>query len=577
MSEPRKSQFIEYNEQLLRAFSSLETGNLAAAKRTLNKASGYASVGQVKHLEAQILVHEGNFSDAAKAYQIACNSLDTKFTAFVDFAELMKRTGNGTEAREILRAAFKRFPREATIAAKLGLALFNEGHVSQARKLMDYARKTGTETVESLEAAATFYRTSGKPELAVDLLKHAIELSSNIRGKIGKQKRSYLALALAETVKGQGDMEYAKTILCDVLAKDKKNTRAWLILSDIIQFSANRPELKRMQNLLQGPKHSLSDSQKIDLGFALGKAFMDIGDPPQAMTHLITANRLHRQRLPYQSDATCKRLKNYGNCFGTIEFAQKLKFEAPDSPAPVFIVGMPRSGTTLIEQILATHPEVYGADELTTLPRLKNALIGRDFPDAPDSKDRLASSNRLAQLAKAYLDESRQHLDNPNGLYRHLIDKQPGNFMFCGLISMVFPDAKIIHCKRNPLDTCLSCFSKYFVSGQSFTYDLKELGEYYRAYDDLMKHWHNVLPENVLIEVQYEDVIADQERETRRLLEFLGLDWDPAVLSFHETSRSVRTASASQVRQPIYRSSVERWRPYEKELAPLFEALGVTP
>jgi tetratricopeptide (TPR) repeat protein len=479
------------------------------------------------------------------------------------------------QAREVLRVAFKRFPKEATIAAKLGLALFNEGHVSQARKLMDYAHKTGTETVESLEAAATFYRTTGQSELAVELLKNAMELAADIKGKLGKHRRSQIALALAEAAKDAGDMEYAKTVLRDVLAKDKTNTRAWLILSSIIKFGPEQTEIKRMENLLRDKKAPLSGSQKIDLGFALGKAFMDIGNASKAMAHLRNANGVHRQRLQYQSDATCKRLKNYGTCFDPAEFAKTRNVQGLDGPSPVFIVGMPRSGTTLVEQILATHPDVYGADELTTLPRLKNAFMGRDFPDAPDSPKRLTSPDRLEQLAKAYRDESRQHLDRSDNPYRFLIDKQPGNFMFCGLIAMAFSDAKIIHCKRNPLDTCLSCFSKYFASGQSFTYDLKELGEYYRAYDDLMRHWRDILPNDLFIEVKYEDVIADQERETRRLVEFLGLGWDPALLTFHETRRTVRTASANQVRQPIYKSSIARWRPYEKELEPLITALNI--
>ena len=149
--------------------------------------------------------------------------------------------------------------------------------------------------------------------------------------------------------------------------------------------------------------------------------------------------------------------------------------------------------------------------------------------------------------------------------------------MFSGLIAMAFSNAKIIHCRRNPIDTCLSCFSKYFVSGQRFSYDLFELGQYYRAYERLMMHWHDILPPDRFIEVHYEDVVADIGAETRRLIDFLDINWDPALLSFHDNRRSVRTASANQVRQPIYSSSVERWRPYEKELAPLFNALGIKP
>ena len=225
---------------------------------------------------------------------------------------------------------------------------------------------------------------------------------------------------------------------------------------------------------------------------------------------------------------------------------------------------MPRSGTTLIEQILASHPQVQGAGELSALPRLVERL--GPYPGALPG----LNIETATQAGRAYLDEI---APLAQGRAR-LVDKMPSNFLHAGLIPILLPQARIIHVRRNPLDTCLSCYSKLFLKEQQFSYDLAELGRFYRGYERLMDHWRSILPADRFLEVRYEDVVADLETEARRLVDFIDLPWDAACLRFHETSRLVRTASVNQVRSPLFATSIDRWKAYAAQLSPLIEALG---
>jgi hypothetical protein len=248
---------------------------------------------------------------------------------------------------------------------------------------------------------------------------------------------------------------------------------------------------------------------------------------------------------------------------------------------------MPRSGTTLIEQIVASHPLVHGAGELQTLNDVILEVRGPDgntlpFPDfvpAAGAAPLRQIGARYLKLVRALAAKRAPTLPSPasgggmgGGLY--ITDKMPSNYYFAGLIHLALPNAKIIHSMRDPIDTCISCFSKLFSAEQNHTYDLGELGRYYKRYEQLMAHWRRVLPAGRMLDVQYEDVVADLQTQARRIIAYCGLPWDDACLSFHKTDRPVRTASATQVRQPIYKSAVGRWRVYENELAPLLRALG---
>ncbi|MDG1437485.1 MAG: sulfotransferase, partial [Emcibacteraceae bacterium] len=227
---------------------------------------------------------------------------------------------------------------------------------------------------------------------------------------------------------------------------------------------------------------------------------------------------------------------------------------------PIFIVGMPRSGSTLIEQILSGHSDVFAAGELFFL----GDIIKDKKPNFPNGIDKI-SDDELRAIGDEYLE--RVKTLNPDA--KHIVDKMPANYQYAGLIVKILPGAHIINARRNPMDCCLSIYTRLFLQTLHYSYDLEELGRYYARYQELMDHWHNVLEKNQLLDVHYENVVEDLEREARKLIDFIGLEWQDQILDFHNQKNRVTTASAAQVRKPIYTSSLDRWRVYEKHLGAL--------
>ena len=314
----------------------------------------------------------------------------------------------------------------------------------------------------------------------------------------------------------------------------------------------------------------LSKTDRLQLDFALGKAYADLKDHARSFARLRSGNAAKRATVSYDESAALAFFDRIKAVF-TPALIRAQSGGGDPSAMSIFVIGMPRSGTTLVEQILASHPTVHGAGELKTLNDIVHNVHDpagnpAPFPEFVPALD----GDSLRQIGLHYIATVRQ-------LSHHgerITDKMPSNYYFAGLIHLALPNAKIVHCVRDPVDTCVSCFSKLFSGEQVHTYDLGELGRYYRRYERLMAHWRRVLPAGRLLDVRYEDVVADLEGQARRLLAHCGLEWDDRCLSFHQTDRPVRTASATQVRRPIYNSAVGRWRVYEKELGPLLKALG---
>jgi hypothetical protein len=256
------------------------------------------------------------------------------------------------------------------------------------------------------------------------------------------------------------------------------------------------------------------------------------------------------------------------------EAFENRKYEGLEDDRPVFIIGMPRSGSTLVEQILSSHPDVYGAGEVKYLSRALGQLRDRfpSLPKFPQMMEKITPA-QLDIVAKNYLNA----LSAGGGDAKRITDKLLTNYFFVGFIHLLYPKAKFVNTQRDPVDTCLSGFTKLFKDDMPHSYDLAELGRYYGKYRELIEHWHNVLPEGVLTTVQYENVVADTEKEAKALIEFIGLDWDPKCVDFHKSDRPVKTASVAQVRQPIYKTSVKRWKKYGEGLKPLIEAIEGKP
>jgi len=332
---------------------------------------------------------------------------------------------------------------------------------------------------------------------------------------------------------------------------------AYWSLADLKNYVFSDAEIASMRALLKGEDGT--DEDQAHLHFALGRAFEHKQDYPRAFDHYATGNQRRRKTVPFDIEAFENKTRRVRECFGPAFFTARSGCGYPD-PAPIFIVGLPRSGSTLVEQILASHSSVEGTFELPNL-----LTIVREFDHADAAHDSYpervctAPFEYLGDLGRRYIEETALL----RGARSYFIDKMPNNFSHVGLIQTILPRAVIIDVRRHPME------------GQSFSYDLEDLGRYYRCYLSLMDHWDKVLPGKVL-HLQYEQLIREPEAQIRRLLSHCSLPFEPACLSFHETKRPVRTASAEQVRQPLYTSGVGYWRHFEAQLAPLRRALGAS-
>jgi hypothetical protein len=303
----------------------------------------------------------------------------------------------------------------------------------------------------------------------------------------------------------------------------------------------------------------------------MGKALSDLAQYQEAFQHLLKGNALKRRTIDYNEPQRLAMFDNIKKIFSP-DFMNARSGGGDTSWAPIFIVGMPRSGTTLMEQVLASHSKVFGAGELEAFKEAIKECVDseRILPAYPLLAEAL-SKDHMRQLGEKYTTKVRPRAPEAE----RIVDKMPLNFAFVGLIHLALPNARFINVRRDPLDTCVSCFSLMFSGSQPFAYDLAELGRYYRGCETVMEHWHKILPPGVIIDVHYEDLVDDLEGTARRALRHCGLDWEDACRDFHDTKRTVRTASLMQVRQPVYRGSIGTWRRYAEYLEPLAQALGV--
>lgn len=344
---------------------------------------------------------------------------------------------------------------------------------------------------------------------------------------------------------------------------------AWWSLANLKTFRFASTEIARMEQLLESNR--LTPTDELHLCFAYGKAMEDKEDYETAFAHYARGNRIKRNEINYSADRMRADFDRQIQFFDS-DRARDLERHGAPADDPIFIVGLPRAGSTLIEQILASHPQVDGTLELPNILAMAHRLNGRRHRDEAPRYPTVLNDHepeRLRALGEQYIKETHIHREQAP----YFLDKMPNNFRHIGLIFSILPNARIIDARRSALACCFSGFKQLFAEGQEFTYSLDDIGRYYRDYTELMAHWHQVYPGRIL-QVDYESVVDDFEQQVRRMLDYLGLEFDPACLAFHENRRSVRTASSEQVRQPIYRSGVEQWRHFEPWLDPLKSALG---
>ena len=381
-------------------------------------------------------------------------------------------------------------------------------------------------------------------------------------------------IQLSVFYRNAGMLDRAKDALYGALKLQPDDIGAWYVLQDLTKY---RPEDVEVLNRLE-KQADIPLTQKITLGFATGKAHMDTGQPDLAFWHFAQANLLKRATYKYNPDFAEAYVESIIKLFNEETIARLRNKSSIKSNKPIFVVGMPRSGSTLVDQILSSHPDVGSVGEARflgqSLPVYPNEEVPHFIPKHLPSVTRKFVDDldgvMLETIGEKYLSIIGSHSPAPR-----VVDKMLFNFLWVGLIRLALPEAKVVHCMRDPVDIGLSIWQILFGDDIPWAYDQTEIARYYRGYEKIMAHWRKVFPGEVY-DVRYEDVVADQEGQSRKLLEFCDLPWDERVMKFHESKRTVKTASVTQVRKPIYKDSVKKWKKYEKHLRPMIDALGIT-
>ena len=502
---------------------------------------------------------------------------------------LLVAVGRHAEAEAPLRAALSLMPRDAALRNALGIVLEALRRFDDAEKTYRAALELDPRLAEAHANLGNCLRRLGQLRQAEAHLVHAIELKpefavAHYNLGVLLQEREEFDRAIAEyrhalavrpeylealnnlgsCLRTQGFVDEARSTFERVLQLQPLQIEAHCNLAQFKTYQADDPHVGQLLSQ-QHRVSTLPDEGRSRYWFTIGKMLEDVGRHDESFAAYAEGNRVKNASTRWDEAAQRALQRRIIATFTREHLAARAVAPAAEGPTPVFIVGMPRSGTSLLEQVLATLPTVHGAGELTWLPETLHVDGGQGPAAFPQT---LAgySTDEYLRLGRRYVERIRELAPNAT----HVVDKLPDNFQHLGLIHLIFPGARIIHSMRDPMDSCFSCFSRLFIGDNlGYTYDLAATGRYWVMYHELMQHWHAVLPAGRILDVSYESMVSDFENQARRLVEYLGLPWDERCLGFHENRRIVRTASVAQVRKPIYRTSVARWKHYERHLGAL--------
>jgi len=471
---------------------------------------------------AESLARQDLWDEALAVYVGVESDADSRAELLFALSGRLGEVGALDAAEQALRRASAIEPDQARWYTELAVLLVHSSRIEEALAALDQALEADPEYPQAHHRRGELLVTSGDLEGGIAALERALELKPDLA-------LAYESLAMARR---HGAQDAAM--------------------------------VERIEGLLETPDFDAGD--RAALHFAAGKILDDCGDYDRAFPHFAACNRSRRETLHFNPALHHEAIDRLIATFSTGFFERKRGIGDP-SEVPLLIVGMPRSGTTLTEQILTSHPEVAGAGEVNYFNELQLSFGGRMYPECVE----LIDADSVATVAAEYLGRLRER----GGAAARITDKMPVNFLHLGLIALLFPNARIVHCRREPLDICLSIFMQNFTfaDGNPWAFDLADIGCYYREYERLMAHWRQVLPLR-MIEIRYEELVADTETQARALIELAGLPWDDGCLRPERNTRRIMTASLWQARQPVYRSSVARWKRYERHLGPLQAALA---
>ena len=509
--------------------------------------------------QAARLHKEGQLEEAEKLYRQVLKNNPDNIDAMRMLAMVAATLKRFDDAERLLRRAVGIAPDFLAAVIDLGRILKEQDRFEEAIGYFKKAIEINPNNPQTHFLLAGAYAPAALNQEAAKEYQRTLELSSRHPGAL---------LGLGNALKTIGRLDEAVKAYHDCISVKPNNGETYWSLANLKTYRFTDEQLQEMENRVQDGAGT-TDKSEVNFLFALGKAYDDRHDYDRAWQYYERGN--DKQRMLVQYDPVHTETINDGiiEVFDKALLDDKNGSGHPD-PAPIFILGLPRSGSTLIEQVLASHSQVEGTSELPYLGRVATSL-NRNRPDGinyPEAVRELAPEN-LAALGEDYIRYAQLHRTEGKPFF---VDKMPNNFPTTGFLHLILPDAKIIDARRHPLDACVGNFRQHYARGQTFAYDLTDIGEYYLQYQRMMDHWDEVLPSRVLT-VQYEEVVTDFDNQVRRILEYCNLPWEEDCIRFYETERPVRTASSEQVRQPIYTGALNFWRNYETHLDELVEIL----
>jgi tetratricopeptide (TPR) repeat protein len=554
---------MNINNAIKSAFENYQAGNLQQAEKICRN----ILIKKPNNVEALHFLGVIHFQNGQ--HDLAIEYIKKALRIDPSFADGYSNLGNIFQAKNQLDEAISCYRTALEINPKLGKTYFNLGIALQDKGQLDEAIACYQQAMQlNLNIFGLYYNLGlafeklHKLEEALSYYQKTIELNPNFFEAYNNMGNVFVV---------QGKLNEGISCFKKALQLKPDYTIALLNLvrNQRLNFDDSKELFELTKELI---KRDMSENDSINVYFAMGKLCDNLNMFKESFEYYRLGNAIKRTQLEFNIDSHVDYLSRIRKTFST-DFIEYRKSWGSNTEMPIFIFGMPRSGTTLVEQIIASHPDVYGGGELQFFIQMEQKLpsilkVDELYPECLNFIDDKAAYD----MAESYIKETRE-IAGLSKDFTRITDKNPFNFHHLGMISLLFPKASFIHCQRHPLDTCISIYFHEFSSGNHFAYDLRELGQYYREYLKLMNHWRNVLPINIF-ELKYEDMIKQQEEVSRKLVEFCGLEWNSASLDFYKKDRPVFTASNWQVRQPIYTTSCGRWKNYEQFLHPLKEVLA---
>ena len=504
------------------------------------------------------LMEQGN----VKAAISACEQLNRQFPAFASgwhtASQMALKLNHPAMALAAIEKALSLEPQSTTWAIQKAQCVAQLGDTKRLESEVRELSSRKLETAYQLSAVGMLQTQLGRREEALEFYKKAAKLEP-------KHAMHFYNIACMQ--RSLGDLEPAEANYDEAIRLNPADYESFKIRSDLRVQTQDRNHVAELEGLLD---EGIDDERdRVEVSYALAKELEDLGDAERSFKHLKAGSDRRRKLMKYDVDRDLETIEAIKRTFDRSVFENA--GPGCDNPEPIFILGMPRTGTTLVERILASHSDVFAAGELNNFAAQLMTMMRAQNVDKKVSRDDMVKSS--AQLDFQRLGESYVASTRPfTGNSKRFIDKMPLNYLYVGLIHLALPNATIINLQRDPMDTCYAIYKQLFVDAYPFSYDLEELARYFVAYDGLMQHWNEVLP-GVIHTIQYEELVGDIEGKTRQMLSACDLDWQAQCLKFYENKEASTTASTAQIRRPVYKSSVGKWKDYEEYLQPAVEIL----